>query len=156
MHGALLHDPHPRIHGLHVPHPQRHLQRGENNIVLQSNDGFPSRRNTGAVGVCTMFPFRVRGIGYSCTRLGESDWNINTRPACANTMAIISHNYRLSERRALLLHSVGLNFNLHLTARQGRALRVWSGLLTMQDFWLKRFITQCKTGKYSSAGFTEM
>lgn len=29
VHGPLLHDPHPWLHGLHVPYTQRHIQRGK-------------------------------------------------------------------------------------------------------------------------------
>lgn len=64
-------------------------------------------------------------LSYECnqvfsTKFQDSDWNTTTKSARANTMATLSHNLWVSERLALLLHSVLLNFNLHLTARQAR------------------------------------
>lgn len=70
VHGPLLHDPHPRLHGLHVPQPQRHIQRGKNNNALKLNHGFPGWCNTGAVGFAQRCPFTWTE---SCT-LHKTSW----------------------------------------------------------------------------------
>lgn len=106
VHGPLLHDPHPRLHGLHVPHAQRHIQRGENNGALQPHSGFPSRCNTGEVAFWELH-FQLNGISYFAEDV-------------QNQVSLCNHNgHIIVQLMGFCTHMV-LNFNLHLTARQAR------------------------------------
>lgn len=64
VHGPLLHDPHPRLHGLHVPHTQRHIQRGKDSNALKLNHGFPGWCNTVGFAQCCPFAWTESCILY--------------------------------------------------------------------------------------------